>query len=74
MKVKTYSSCNYYCVFQMHADAWGCPIMPQPLAPCPPFPQVSVLDSSHVIYMYLAMLILINCSVRLMWALTTARR
>ncbi|KAM7525389.1 hypothetical protein LguiA_015291 [Lonicera macranthoides] len=23
----------------MHADAWGCPVMPQPLAPCPPFPQ-----------------------------------
>lgn len=28
-------------VFQLQADTWGCPIMPAPLGPCPPFPQVS---------------------------------
>lgn len=29
--------------FQMHADAWGCPVMPPIVGSCPQFPQVSVL-------------------------------
>lgn len=29
----------------MHADAWGCPMMPPPVGPCPSFPQAEeVLD------------------------------
>lgn len=28
-------------VFQMHADTWGCPVMPPP-GSCPPFPRVSL--------------------------------
>lgn len=35
-------------MFQMHADAWGCPVMP-PHGPYPSYPQVS-LPMKYIVY------------------------
>ena len=34
-------------MFQVHVDAWGCPLVPPPQAPCFPYNQVSIYELNN---------------------------